>query len=432
MSITKPPVTKRIPLSSMDLLFEDDKKIIPLIKECNDKYLYWDKVKYKTDNLKISNEQFWQLLKATRAMTANKIQLGKYIFSFNITNKITECLRELDLELNKNSQIIAALNNRDKQYFFINSLHEEAIASSIMEGAITTRKIAKEILRKNEKPKTKSLTMIVNTFLTMNYIIQRKDYDLNKELFLTVHNKITKNTLKNKNDEGNFRASNENVVSNVITNEPVYQPVDYNEINELVDQLCEICNNSNFFGYFIHPIIKAIIIHFLISFIHPFNDGNKRIARIIFYWYLLKSGYSLTEYISISRVIQKTKNQYEKSFLKSEYDDYDLTYFILYNLKVLIKAKNNFYEYLNTTLDKRKSLIYYIKKYKINENEARILKELNSKKGYHLTVKEVQTLLTVSNQTARSALDNLCDINLLIKRNLHKKKFGYELKEHSI
>ena len=41
---------------------------------------------------------------------------------------------------------------------------------------------------------------------------------------------------------------------------------------------------------FIHPIIKGIIIHFMLAYFHPFVDGNERTARSLFYWYMLKKG----------------------------------------------------------------------------------------------------------------------------------------------
>ena len=64
---------------------------------------------------------------------------------------------------------------------------------------------------------------------------------------------------------------------------------------------------------FIHPVIKAIIIHFVISFLHPFVDGNGRTVRSFFYWYMLKKGYALTEFLSISRIIYANKVKYEKA-----------------------------------------------------------------------------------------------------------------------
>ena len=169
----------------------------------------------------------------------------------------------------------------------------------------------------------------------------------------------------------------------------------------------------------------------MIAFIHPFVDGNGRVARSIIYWYLLKNGYWLTQYISISRIIGETKIQYERSFLYTEYDDNDLTYFINYNLDTIIKAKEALFEYINLKNNSKKDISFYINKYSINENEARIYQQLLDKKDSHVTVKEIQNLVICSNQTARKALDNLCSKKMLKKISLNKKKYGYILNQVS-
>lgn len=70
----------------------------------------------------------------------------------------------------------------------------------------------------------------------------------------------------------------------------------------------------------------------------PFVDGNGRTARALFYWYMLKEKYWMTEYFSISRIIGKTKKSYEKTFRYAELDGNDIGYFVAYNLDVLQKA----------------------------------------------------------------------------------------------
>ena len=97
---------------------------------------------------------------------------------------------------------------------------------------------------------------------------------------------------------------------NGITGEVAHEPPSYEKIPEIINQLCDFANKDD---TFIHPIIKAIIIHFLISFLHPFVDGNGRTARSLFYWYMLKKGYWMREFLSISRIIYKKKNLYEKA-----------------------------------------------------------------------------------------------------------------------
>ena len=56
---------------------------------------------------------------------------------------------------------------------------------------------------------------------------------------------------------------------------------------------------------FIHPVMRAITLHFWLAYDHPFCDGNGRTARALFYWSMLKQGYWLFEFISISSVINQ-------------------------------------------------------------------------------------------------------------------------------
>ena len=158
---------------------------------------------------------------------------------------------------------------------------EEAISSSQMEGASTTRKKAKEMIEQDKKPKNKSEKMILNNFITMKYIVQHKSEDLTPENLLYIHKLITNNTLEDLEDEGKFRENNDVHVVNHSNSEIVHTPPLESELEKLINDLCIFFNTDS--EEFIHPIIKGCIIHFMIGWIHPFTDGNGRTARAIFY-----------------------------------------------------------------------------------------------------------------------------------------------------
>jgi Fic family protein len=73
----------------------------------------------------------------------------------------------------------------------------------------------------------------------------------------------------------------------------------------------------------------------MLGYDHPFLDGNGRTARALFYWAAANNGYWLMEFISISQIIKQSPAQYGKSFLYSEYDENDVTYFIVHQLSVI-------------------------------------------------------------------------------------------------
>ena len=293
-------------------------------------------------------------------------------------------LHEFDMNFGGTIMSTGTISSKNKQYYLLSSLMEEAIASSQMEGANTTRRVAKDMLRKQAKPKNKDQQMIVNNYNTIRYLSEHKDEALTPELLLEIHGRISEKTLTNCEDEGKFRKDDNIVVMDELHGEIAHTPPSHTSIQQYIQDLCDFANNDE---KYIHPIVKAIIIHFMISYVHPFVDGNGRTARSLFYWYMLKKGYWLTEFLSISRIIYKTKSQYEKSFLYVENDDLDLGYFINYHLNILQRA----FDELKSYLDKKSKEIAV---HKINLNECRdnIEKQNENLKNLEENYRQIQQI----------------------------------------
>ena len=262
-----------------------------LVKPINDDYLYWDKVKYKKSNL--PPHELWQLVKMSRQLNVTTVSFGSYAFNYMPTDYISKMGHHFDMNIGGNMAAKSVIPEEDKTRYLVSSIMEEAISSSQIEGANTTRKKAKEMLRKEVKPHTISEQMIMNNYHTIKNITQNKDDDLTPSKLLQLHKLMTNKTLENCEEEGCFRIDNEVVVMNHSTSEVVHTPPDFNELDVLIEDLCRFFNTDD--ENFIHPLVKGIIIHFMIGWIHPFSDGNGRTARALFYWYLLKNGYWLTE-----------------------------------------------------------------------------------------------------------------------------------------
>jgi len=392
-----------------------------LFKSINNEYLYWDKVKYKKTSL--SPKELWYTLKFSRLLKRQFIVFGKYIFSFTSTDYVLKMLHYFDLNIGGSLGSNVGIVETDKSKYLISSIMEEAISSSQMEGAATTRKKAKEMLQKELKPKNKSEQMILNNYETIQYITQHRNDELTLENLLYIHSLITKNTLDKPQEEGLLRTNNDIYVVNHATSEVVHQPPKYEELNELLTALGDFFNKDS--GDFIHPIIKGIIIHFMIAWIHPFSDGNGRTARTLFYWYMLKKGYWLTEYLSISRIIKDTKNQYEKAYLYTENDENDLTYFVTYHLKTMEKAFDALKEYIRRKQSEVKHAAQFLKIPNINERQAQIIKLLHDEPDRVLNSKEVENRFQVSNFTARSDLKGLEELGFLTIIQVNKIKQSF-------
>jgi Fic family protein len=188
----------------------------------------------------------------------------------------------------------------------------------------------------------------------------------------------------------------------------------------LIDDLCDFANNENE-NVFIHPVVKGIILHFLIGYIHPFVDGNGRTARTIFYWYLMRQGYWLVEYMSISRIILKGRAQYAKAYLFTEYDENDLTYFIAYNVKAVTTALEDLKKYIYKKTQEKKKIIALLKNINFNDRQVVLIKDLLQDKNQYFTVKQIEQRFKVSNQTARNDLVELQKKKVLLEKKSGKK-----------
>lgn len=391
------------------------------LQKIQDEYLYWDKIKYKAKDC--TPLELWSVIKLDRLLKSKKISFHAYNFHYVITDYIQKSLHQFDMHIGGTLGSNIGIAETDKTKFIISSLMEEAISSSQMEGANTTRKKAKEMIQQEKKPKNKFEQMILNNFITMKYIVQHKSEDLTVENLLYIHKLITNNTLEENEDEGKLRANDDVHVVNHASSEIVHIPPSETDLQKLINDLSVFFNDDS--EEFTHPIIKGCIIHFMIGWIHPFIDGNGRTARAVFYWYMLKKGYWLTEYLSLSRIIKDTKSQYEKAYIYTEIDGNDLTYFITYHIKTMEKAFVALKDYIN---HKQKEVFQAAKFMKIpgvNDRMAQILKILHEDSDRILNTKEMESRFNVSNYTARTDLKSLVDLGFLEIIQVNKQKQNF-------
>lgn len=399
-------------------------EIEALVDKINDTYEYWDKVKYKdTSSLGISAQTLWSYVKVSR-IKSWMVVWEKYGIKLGVTNQMQRLCHEFDMLFGSFWETDDS-SAKEKTYYLASSLMEEAIYSSKMEGASTTRVKAKEMLKKSISPKGKSQQMIVNNYRTIQYISEHKNEPLTEEGLRYIHKLMTENTLENAQDAGRFRTKEDNVVvEEELTHEVVHTPPPAEDLPDFVRDLC-VFFNTNDDRKFIHPIIKGIIVHFMVAYMHPFVDGNGRTARTLFYWYMLKEKYWLTEYMSISRIIAESKRSYEKSFLYTECDDKDLGYFVTYNLRALQLSFEQLKQYIERKQNEKKAANAFIMIGGINERQAQIIHYFQTNPDAVVTVKEMQDRFIITQMTARRDLTELVENGYLKEVAINKVKRGY-------
>jgi Fic family protein len=305
---------------------------------------------------------------------------------------------------------------------------EEAITSSQLEGASTTRKVAKEMLETNRPPSDKSEQMIYNNYLLLKKAGERRDEELSIDLILELHAIATYNAIENEAVPGEFRVDDDITVKNLY-NEVAHEPPSHETIQDRLESLCRFANEDNdglHSNQFMHPLVKAIVLHFMIGFIHPFGDGNGRTARALFYWFMLRSGYWLFEYVSISKLIQEKRSDYDTAYIYTETDEFDLTYFIYNQVGVVTKAvdalhahidrkKREFYEFMEWIENSPVSKV-------LKQGQLEVLKDAVKHPGKIFTPKQLSIDFDINENTARSYLNKLVDEDLLMATKSKKGK----------
>lgn len=405
------------------MLLTPNDKVKEMVNKINETFEYWDTVKYKRCPDGCTPQQLWTYVKAARVKSMMSVW-GKYGISLTLTNQMQRMCHEIDMNWGRSWGTDSIIGDENKEQYLVGSLMEEAIYSSQMEGAATTRKVAKEMLRKKMTPKDKSQQMIANNYQTIQFIVSHKDALLTPELLLQIHQLMTEHTMQDPQEAGCFRSNNDVVVENGITHETVHIPPTYEEIPNFVEDLCRFFNEQDA-PQFIHPIIRGIIIHFMVAYVHPFADGNGRTARVLFYWYMLKQGYWLTEYLSISRVIAKSKKSYEKAFLYTEADGMEMGYFVAYNMRVLQQSFKQLQDYIKRKQEEKRAANSFLRIGNINTRQAQIIKMFADDSNLVVTIADLQAKFLVSPTTAKADVVGLMNMGLLSEISFNKVKKGY-------
>lgn len=402
-----------------------DGELQNLIDHINNEYLYWSDVKYRIGNTNLSAEQLWQQVKNSRAMR-DVMVWPEFNLHFSLTDKMQRLCHEFDLNFGGSwgAMQLFPQDKLNQELYLISSVMEEAISSSQMEGASTTREVAKEMLRSKRPPRDHSQQMILNNYNTIQFIASNKQRPLTPELLLTVHKLMTENTLDSPEYAGKFRDHDRIVVGDGITGEIVHRPPSHLLLSDFAYKLCDFFNNNSS-GKFLHPIIKGIIVHYLVAYYHPFVDGNGRTARALFYWYMLKENYWLMEYLSISRIIYKSKPRYEKTYRFADNDGNDIGYFITYNLDVLAKAFDGLKMYLQKKRQERKRADRFMHLDGISHQQSEIIRQFYDEGDIALEAKDVAVRFRVSRVTAKSYLDGLVERGFLARIQPNGRTHAY-------
>lgn len=392
------------------------------------KYRHWDTFRHAPPAKQFTAEEQWIAVKLARRALYRELPLKDVQgrpFQYALPNPALEMLHQIDRSAGGNIQGSDQVTNpATRDTYLFKSIVEEAITSSQLEGASTTRKVAKAMIQEGRAPRTRSERMILNNFQGMLYVRQFIGAPLTPEIVKELQRKLTDGALDDADAAGRFRRADEDIVVEDETGTRLHTPPPAHELEERLQKMCDFANGAEP-TEFVPPAVRAILLHFWLAYDHPFVDGNGRTARALFYWSMARQGYWLCEYVSISRILRKARAQYARAYLYTESDDNDATYFLLYQMRVLLRAIGDLHEYLARKaaeiheaeeLVRRASAVNA----ELNQRQLALINHALKKPQSRYSVESHRISHGVSYETARSDLMKLVAQGLLSQRKIGK------------
>lgn len=402
-------------------LGEDDWDIGPTDEK--GRYLHWDDLRFKPAPNGLDPRTYWALTRMSRHAQRKKtpfLDTRGQTFSYTPTDALLRRLHEFDSEAHGGVQFAgAAPDDQTTQRFLVKSLIEEPFNSSLLEGAATTRDIAKRLVRDNQPPKTEDERMVLNNYRAIEFIKARRSDPLTPELVHELHRILVDGTSLGAGKIGRFRSRVDDInVVDETTGEILHRPPDADELPARMERLCAFANDAGD-GAFTHPIVRAIVLHFMLAYDHPYADGNGRTARALFYWSVVKDGYWLLEYVSISRIINKAPIRYGQAFLQVETDGADLTYFVLHQAEAIREAMDELGAFIRKKRDELGALDAALAddalRGALNHRQLAVLHDAVRSPAARYLVGDHQQMHRISYLTARADLEGLVVAGFLRK-----------------
>jgi Fic family protein len=395
-------------------------------------YLHWDKLRHLDPPSELSAEEWWWRIKVLeREPNMRRLELtdkSGTSFKYSLPDLLLRSLHHVDQRCGGEVAMdeVVTTDRQARSRYLVNSLMEEAIRSSQLEGATTSRRVAKELLRSGREPKDRSERMIFNNFRALQFMRDEMQGPLTPAAVLELHRIVTEGTLDDPQAAGRLQQPDEERVAVFDRDDGrrVHSPPPAEELPERLERLCEFANEDEDSERFVHPVIRAILLHFCLAYDHPFEDGNGRAARILFFWSMRERGYWLVEYLPISKILREAPAQYERAFLETETDEGDTTYFLIHQLQVIERAIEELHDYLARKMNEIKEVEELIQSGDgFNHRQLALLSDALRHPDRSYSFGGHAEIHRITHETARADLGRLADRRLLTRRMIGREYF---------
>ena len=373
-----------------------------LIKQFMDRYLTREEIAYRLP-VSIPISQFWPSMDQARRNTSIALPLktqGGENFRF-VVNSTIEVQCDAVAAMARRSHLLDSLPAEIMEDATI----DEAVWSSVIEGAFTSRAEAAKIIRQNKQPVNRSEQMVKNNYQAMLYVLEHLEDPITAQTLIDIAQIVTQNA-SDETVEG-FRT-----VPVYVTGREgvIYTPPAAEQVPAMMDDLLNFIQSSE-----LHPLFKACIAHFYFVYVHPFTDGNGRTARALSYMMLLRTGYDFFRYFSVSGLIAEERNSYYKSMRHVEASGNDMTYFIDYYSAMLARSVDRMEKHLFRHVLAERIMRSIEASGQLNDRQLKGVRWLLEGDSDSITVDAWKKKYKTATETARQDLLMLCETGILTR-----------------
>lgn len=276
----------------------------------NDRYLHWSEVRYRVPDEDF--ETVWGMMRQSRASASTAIGIPGIGLSVYVTPRIERLIGSIE-------------SATPPECDPVDILAREAAASCRIEGSSMSARDAAELLRSGTEPTSGDGRMVLNVCRAMGLASEDPGGDLTPEAVIGIHDAIL-DGLDGRTP--GFRETDV-VVGDPANGTVAHTPPGPDDVPALMAEVCRLANGG---CADLHPLVRAAIVHYLVGYVHPFEDGNGRLARCLFHRCCLSAGCDVVTRIAVSEGIFARRGAYRRAYRFIETDGGDLTYFVSFIL----------------------------------------------------------------------------------------------------
>ena len=254
-------------------------------------------------------------------MLASLIMENKLSFDIKTAHKLFAAVARID-QFKSKWQFIGQKDNRYLRELRTIATIQSIGSSTRIEGSTLANAEVETLLKniKTTKFKTRDEQEVGGYFATLDLVLDQYEHiELSVNNIKSLHNQLMKYNQKDQKHKGEFKKFSNKVVATYPdgTVRTIFRPTEPLLVDKEMDELVEWSSrglaNKDFHSLF---CIGTFIYEFLS--IHPFQDGNGRLSRLLTSLLLLREGYEFVQYVSFENIIERRKKDYYRSLMAGQ------------------------------------------------------------------------------------------------------------------